>query len=232
MARVRPSWPRPVRRWPPPSRRGQLFSPRASVTRWRWKHSPGAGDGASTRKASPSCRSAEPPTSDGSCRWSVRPVWTSGSPGCATPPRRACSGGGCERAGLGDDLTRAGMERIGFYVCDADLEDELIRALGVDAVVQLIEAAGDLSSWRTLQKQPAQQGRSIEAQLRRFMGTRGGRKVQYARLLVDALDLDSCPAAAGRRAGARLTHQAVLRRPDPAGRERGASEPRPSVPTS
>ena len=100
---------------------------------------------------------------------------------------------GLQRAGLGADLTRAGMERIGFYVCDADLEDELIRALGVDAVVHVIEAAGDLSSWRTLQKQPAQQGRSIEAQLRRFMGTRGGRKVQYARLLVDALDLTRVP---------------------------------------
>src|SRR3954470_22595376 len=30
-----------------------------------------------------------------------------------------------ERAGLGSDL-----ERLGFYVCSADLEEELIRALG------------------------------------------------------------------------------------------------------
>ena len=37
---------------------------------------------------------------------------------------------GLERAGLGADLTRADMERLGFYVCVADLEDELIRALG------------------------------------------------------------------------------------------------------
>ena len=37
---------------------------------------------------------------------------------------------GLERAGLGSDLTRDDMERLGFYVCDADLEDELIRALG------------------------------------------------------------------------------------------------------
>lgn len=35
---------------------------------------------------------------------------------------------GLERAGLGTSLTRAGMERLGFYVCEADLEDELIRA--------------------------------------------------------------------------------------------------------
>jgi len=43
------------------------------------------------------------------------------------------------------------------------------------------------------QKQPAQQGLTNEAQLRRFMGTRGGRKIQYARLLVDALDLTRVP---------------------------------------
>src|SRR5215218_2029175 len=36
---------------------------------------------------------------------------------------------GLERAGFGSNLTRADMERLGFYVCDADLEDELIRAL-------------------------------------------------------------------------------------------------------
>src|SRR3954469_19442474 len=27
-------------------------------------------------------------------------------------------------------LERAGMERIGFFVCDRDLEDELVRCLG------------------------------------------------------------------------------------------------------
>jgi hypothetical protein len=37
---------------------------------------------------------------------------------------------GLERAGLGSNLTRADMESLGFYVCVADLEDELIRALG------------------------------------------------------------------------------------------------------
>jgi hypothetical protein len=100
---------------------------------------------------------------------------------------------GLERAGLGHDLTRDGMERLGFFVCDADLEDELIRALGAAAVEQIIEAQGELGSFRTLQKQPAQQGRSVEAQLRRFMGTRSGRKIRYAGLLVDALDLHHVP---------------------------------------
>jgi hypothetical protein len=100
---------------------------------------------------------------------------------------------GLGRAGLGSALSRAEMEALGFYVCVADLEDELIRALGATCVEQVVDAQGELGSFRTLQKQPAQQGRSIEQQLRRFMGTRGGRKIRYARLLVDALDLDRVP---------------------------------------
>jgi hypothetical protein len=100
---------------------------------------------------------------------------------------------GLERAGLGSDLTRAEMERLGFYVCVADLEDELIRALGADTVEEVVEANGDLGSFRTLQKQPAWQGRPTEAQLRRFMGSGGSRKIRYARLLVEALELDRVP---------------------------------------
>jgi hypothetical protein len=98
-----------------------------------------------------------------------------------------------ERAGFGSRLRRADMEALGFYVCTLDLEDELIRALGVASVEQIIQAHGDLRSLRIFQKQPAQQGRSPERQLRRFMGTRAGRKSQYARLLVGALDLTRVP---------------------------------------
>jgi len=100
---------------------------------------------------------------------------------------------GLERAGLGSHLTRADMERLGFYVCVADLEDELIRALGAASVEQVVDAQGDLGAFRTLQKQPAWQGRTIEAQLRRFMGSGGSRKIRYARLLIDALDLTQVP---------------------------------------
>jgi hypothetical protein len=100
---------------------------------------------------------------------------------------------GLEQAGLGSDLTRAEMEALGFYVCVVDLEDELIRSLGAAAVEQVVEAQGELRSFRTLQKQPAQQVRAHEEQLRRFLGTRGGRKIQYARLLVEALDLGRVP---------------------------------------
>ncbi len=66
---------------------------------------------------------------------------------------------GLERAGLGSTLDRAGMEALGFFVCDADLEDELIRALGAEAVVEVARANGDLGPFRTLQKQPEWRGR-------------------------------------------------------------------------
>ena len=100
---------------------------------------------------------------------------------------------GLERAGLGSDLTRAEMEALGFYVCVVDLEDELIRALGAEAVEQIAEAQGDLGAFRTLQKQPAWRGRPREEQLRRWMGSGGRRKIRYARLLVEALDLTEVP---------------------------------------
>jgi hypothetical protein len=101
---------------------------------------------------------------------------------------------GLQRAGLGPALTRLDMERLGFFVCDADLEDELIRALGVAAVEQIIAEQGELGSLRILQRQPAQRERTRQQQLRRFFGTRSGRKIHYARLLVDALDPTQVPA--------------------------------------
>ena len=85
------------------------------------------------------------------------------------------------------------MESLGFYVCVADVEDELIRCLGSSTVEQIIDAAGDLRSFRIFEKQPAQLGRSDQQRLRRFMGTRSGRKINYARFLVEGLDLDKVP---------------------------------------
>jgi hypothetical protein len=100
---------------------------------------------------------------------------------------------GLEGAGFGPDLTRADMEALGFHVCVADLEDELIRSLGAPAVERIVADQGELRSFRTLQKQAPHQGRTTDQQLRRFMGSRGGRKAVYARLLVEALDLTRVP---------------------------------------
>jgi hypothetical protein len=100
---------------------------------------------------------------------------------------------GLERAGLGANLTRDEMERLGFYVCVADLEDELIRALGAAVVERVVDAQGELEAFRTFQQQPEWRGRTKEEQLRRFFGTKGGRKIQSAAVLVGALDLNRVP---------------------------------------
>lgn len=76
----------------------------------------------------------------------------------------------------------------------ADLEDELIRALGIAGTERVVEAAGELPSLRRMQRQPAQLDRPPQDRLRRFVGTRSGRKIRYGRLLVDALDLELTPA--------------------------------------
>jgi hypothetical protein len=99
---------------------------------------------------------------------------------------------GLEHVGLGSDLSRSDMERLGFYVCVEDLEDELIRALGADAVMDVIDTRGELGAFRTLQKQPGWRGRPVELQLRRFLGNRS-RKIECAPLFIDALDLSRVP---------------------------------------
>jgi hypothetical protein len=93
-----------------------------------------------------------------------------------------------ERAGFGSNLTRAEMERLGFFVCVEDLEDELIRAVGPASVEDVLDLQGNLGSFRTFQKQPAWRGQRVDAQLRRFMGSADRRKIRYARLLVEALE--------------------------------------------
>ena len=95
--------------------------------------------------------------------------------------------------GFGSNLTRDEMERLGFFVCDPDLEAELIRAIGPSAVERIAEAQGDLQAFRTLQKQPAWAGRNTDEQLRRWMGSGGRRKTRYPPLIIEALDPDAVP---------------------------------------
>ena len=85
------------------------------------------------------------------------------------------------------------LEGLGFCVCVQDLEDELMRALGTEAVERVLEGEGELDAFRTFQQQPAWRGRSTHEQLRRFFGTYSGRKIRSAPLLVDALDLNDVP---------------------------------------
>lgn len=100
---------------------------------------------------------------------------------------------GLAGAGLAAALESDGPSGLGFYKCSRDLEDELIRALGTEAVEAVIEAAGEGRSLRRLAGMPAQRDWTREAVLRRFMGVRSGRKARYAALLVAALEPDRVP---------------------------------------
>ncbi|WLW55584.1 TOPRIM nucleotidyl transferase/hydrolase domain-containing protein [Streptomyces sp. YU58] len=91
-------------------------------------------------------------------------------------------------------LERAGAPYRDFFVCVADLEDELIRALGTARVEDIVRDEGDLRAWQTFLRQPAQDGRPRHQQLRRFLGTKKGRKIRYGRLLVEALEPERVPA--------------------------------------
>jgi len=101
---------------------------------------------------------------------------------------------GLERAGVATVRSTDALEASGFYVCRSDLEDELLRALGPEGVEAVIDAQGELASFRILQKQPAQRERSLHDQLRRFIGGRSGHKLRYARAFAAAMDLSKVPA--------------------------------------
>ena len=78
------------------------------------------------------------------------------------------------------------------YVCTADLEDELIRALGPTRVEEIVAAQGELETFRNFQNQPAWRGRPVQAQLRRWLQN-GGRYLRYPPLLVEALEPERIP---------------------------------------
>ena len=108
-------------------------------------------------------------------------------------------GFGVRLAGLCDQAEerdfRRGVEVVGpYFVCVADLDDVLIRALGTGRVEDLIEAEGESGPFLTFTRQPAHRDTARDRQLRRFMGTRSGRKIRYGHLLAAALDLTVIPA--------------------------------------
>lgn len=98
-----------------------------------------------------------------------------------------------QRAGL-DVEGQDDLERHGFAVCDRDLEDELIRALGPDEVLVALDDLALLGSFRTLQQQPDWRDRDVTEQLHRFAGVASGRKALLAEHLARRLTLQTTPA--------------------------------------
>src|SRR2546428_10462587 len=50
---------------------------------------------------------------------------------------------------------RGELERVGFYACTCDLEDELTRAVGPEGMERVLAQQGELRAFRTYQKQTA-----------------------------------------------------------------------------
>jgi predicted ATPase len=96
--------------------------------------------------------------------------------------------------GLAVKQDRAEMARIGFFICDNDLEDVLITAVGEKATTQIIDGKGEKKTFGTFSRQPAQIGKSTHELLHDFLHTRG-RQVTYAPLLVDHINLGTVPTS-------------------------------------
>lgn len=84
--------------------------------------------------------------------------------------------------------------RVATSVCDVDLEDELIRAVGVAGMLAVVDAQGERTSYERMAQQPVQRGRTDHQRLHRWLGARSGHKLGYAGLLAGAVDLDAAPA--------------------------------------
>lgn len=98
----------------------------------------------------------------------------------------------------GYDVTDgADLAGLGFVVCDRDLEDELIRALGPVRVESVLAELGELERFRAFQRQPQWRGRALTEQLHRFADTASGRKLLLARRLAEELTSDTTPEALG-----------------------------------
>jgi hypothetical protein len=78
------------------------------------------------------------------------------------------------------------------HVCDKDLEDELIRALGAERVEEVIAAQGELEIFRNFQNQLFWRERPVESQLRRWLQN-GGRQHRYPPFLIEAMEREEIP---------------------------------------
>ncbi|WP_237565566.1 hypothetical protein [Ornithinimicrobium cavernae] len=81
----------------------------------------------------------------------------------------------------------------GFFVCDRDLEDELIRALGPQRCLEVLDEQGLADRFATFSRQQAWAGRPLTERLHRFSGIASGRKILLAGAMATALEPDRVP---------------------------------------
>lgn len=85
------------------------------------------------------------------------------------------------------------LPMYGFFVCERDLEDELIRALGADAARTALLNSGLASKFDALRTQPEWADKSIAEQVDKFCHSASGRKELAAAVLADAVPADAIP---------------------------------------
>ncbi len=93
-------------------------------------------------------------------------------------------------SGVGSPLSFATLRDCGFFVCRADLEDELLAAVGAPTVLRIIEQHGDRPRFRSMQRQLPYRSLSLETQVRHLMTQK---KIAYAPALIAALSLSRVP---------------------------------------
>lgn len=98
-----------------------------------------------------------------------------------------------QRQGAAVD-TLEDLARLGFFVCDPDLEGEFIRALGAPAVAAVLDDLGDGRRFRMFRSQRYWRGRDLADQVHRFAGSGSGRKVRLAEHLAGRLTPRTTPA--------------------------------------
>jgi hypothetical protein len=86
------------------------------------------------------------------------------------------------------------LPRWGFQLCDRDLEDELMRALGPDGVRRVLDSLRLSGRFATFTRQPAWAARDFHEQARRFAGVASGRKEVMAAALAATLDPEALPS--------------------------------------
>lgn len=92
------------------------------------------------------------------------------------------------------DTSDVALAGHGWFVCHRDLEDELIRAVGVAGCLDAIDDLGDTGRWTSFQRQPEWREREPADQLHRFAGTASGRKLRFATRLAERVEIDRLPA--------------------------------------
>ena len=76
------------------------------------------------------------------------------------------------------------------HVCVPDIEGELIRAIGIDRVLEIVDA----DAFAKMRRQPAHRDTPVEQALHRWLRASSQRFHRYLPVLAEALELDRVPA--------------------------------------